>query len=101
MKRCSICGKSFNCPANLASHKRWHKPADQEPTKSEVTSINSEIKTQSQINLEPVLFYNQFLFNNFYTNYYSLTSQTFFQNMPLGYASTSNDFVNFCNNNSS
>ena len=25
-KRCSECDKSFNCPANLASHKRWHKP---------------------------------------------------------------------------
>jgi hypothetical protein len=25
-KRCSECEKSFNCPANLASHKRWHKP---------------------------------------------------------------------------
>ena len=25
-KRCSECDKIFNCPANLASHKRWHKP---------------------------------------------------------------------------
>lgn len=24
--RCDECNKSFNCPANLASHKRWHKP---------------------------------------------------------------------------
>uniref|UniRef100_A0A182VYS7 C2H2-type domain-containing protein n=1 Tax=Anopheles minimus TaxID=112268 RepID=A0A182VYS7_9DIPT len=24
--RCSECDKVFNCPANLASHKRWHKP---------------------------------------------------------------------------
>nr|CAB3256273.1 insulinoma-associated protein 1b [Phallusia mammillata] len=23
---CSECGKNFGCPANLASHKRWHKP---------------------------------------------------------------------------
>ncbi|CAH8454286.1 unnamed protein product [Schistosoma turkestanicum] len=23
---CEICGKVFNCPANLASHQRWHKP---------------------------------------------------------------------------
>jgi len=23
---CSECGKVFGCPANLASHKRWHKP---------------------------------------------------------------------------
>lgn len=24
--RCPECGKVFNCPANLASHRRWHKP---------------------------------------------------------------------------
>lgn len=24
--RCSECDKVFNCPANLASHRRWHKP---------------------------------------------------------------------------
>ncbi|CAH8829773.1 unnamed protein product [Trichobilharzia szidati] len=23
---CEICGKVFNCPANLASHQRWHRP---------------------------------------------------------------------------
>uniref|UniRef100_A0A182M3F3 C2H2-type domain-containing protein n=1 Tax=Anopheles culicifacies TaxID=139723 RepID=A0A182M3F3_9DIPT len=27
--RCPECGKRFNCPANLASHRRWHKPRDQ------------------------------------------------------------------------
>lgn len=24
--RCAECDKVFNCPANLASHRRWHKP---------------------------------------------------------------------------
>lgn len=24
--RCHECGKAFSCPANLASHRRWHKP---------------------------------------------------------------------------
>eukprot|EP00061_Rhincodon_typus_P007666 g29597.t1 len=24
--RCSDCGKVFGCPANLASHRRWHQP---------------------------------------------------------------------------
>lgn len=24
--KCAECDKVFNCPANLASHKRWHKP---------------------------------------------------------------------------
>ncbi|XP_055611308.1 protein krueppel [Uranotaenia lowii] len=27
--RCPECSKRFNCPANLASHRRWHKPRDQ------------------------------------------------------------------------
>lgn len=27
--RCPECGKRFNCPANLASHRRWHKPKDE------------------------------------------------------------------------
>ncbi|CAH8564154.1 unnamed protein product [Dicrocoelium dendriticum] len=26
--RCPECSKIFNCPANLASHRRWHKPRD-------------------------------------------------------------------------
>ena len=24
--KCPECDKTFNCPANLASHRRWHKP---------------------------------------------------------------------------
>ena len=24
--KCPECEKTFNCPANLASHRRWHKP---------------------------------------------------------------------------
>lgn len=39
--RCPECGKKFNCPANLASHRRWHKPRDQINKKSE-TSADSE-----------------------------------------------------------
>ena len=32
--RCPECEKVFNCPANLASHRRWHKPrpANSKPT---------------------------------------------------------------------
>lgn len=31
--KCPECGKRFNCPANLASHRRWHKPRDQQTKK--------------------------------------------------------------------
>lgn len=33
--RCPECGKRFNCPANLASHRRWHKPKDEVLKKQE------------------------------------------------------------------
>ncbi|XP_031631429.1 asparagine-rich zinc finger protein AZF1 [Contarinia nasturtii] len=32
--RCPECGKRFNCPANLASHRRWHKPKEEVMKKS-------------------------------------------------------------------
>ncbi|VDO69182.1 unnamed protein product [Heligmosomoides polygyrus] len=30
--RCPECEKIFSCPANLASHRRWHRPRDQTET---------------------------------------------------------------------
>ncbi|XP_031328412.1 insulinoma-associated protein 1a-like [Photinus pyralis] len=33
--RCPECDKVFNCPANLASHRRWHKPRPNKELKSE------------------------------------------------------------------
>ncbi|ESP02901.1 hypothetical protein LOTGIDRAFT_96643, partial [Lottia gigantea] len=38
--RCPECDKVFNCPANLASHRRWHKP---KPNKSINNNNNSAI----------------------------------------------------------
>ena len=38
--RCPECEKVFNCPANLASHERWHKPN----VKSSVTETNGDTK---------------------------------------------------------
>jgi hypothetical protein len=32
--QCPECGKSFHCPANLASHRRWHKPRPATAAKS-------------------------------------------------------------------
>ncbi|TGZ59081.1 hypothetical protein CRM22_009260 [Opisthorchis felineus] len=34
---CGTCGKVFNCPANLASHRRWHRPTPGQPQKSKQT----------------------------------------------------------------
>ncbi|XP_022911599.1 insulinoma-associated protein 1-like [Onthophagus taurus] len=36
--KCPECDKVFNCPANLASHRRWHKPRPPKETKSEECS---------------------------------------------------------------
>ncbi|KAG7466599.1 insulinoma-associated protein 1 [Solea senegalensis] len=33
--RCPECDKVFSCPANLASHRRWHKPKQQSGAESE------------------------------------------------------------------
>lgn len=39
--RCTECEKVFNCPANLASHRRWHKPRDAPSSKTTPqTSLN-------------------------------------------------------------
>lgn len=38
--RCPECGKRFNCPANLASHRRWHKPKDEVMKKTNDTNTN-------------------------------------------------------------
>lgn len=40
--RCSECDKVFNCPANLASHKRWHKPRNPIEKKAAVEKILNE-----------------------------------------------------------
>lgn len=36
--RCPECDKVFNCPANLASHRRWHKPRSSTATNKSVKS---------------------------------------------------------------
>lgn len=40
--RCPECGKRFNCPANLASHRRWHKPKDEVLKKQQENSENQQ-----------------------------------------------------------
>lgn len=42
--RCPECDKVFNCPANLASHRRWHKPRpikDPKPEEGVVSETES------------------------------------------------------------
>ena len=45
--RCSECDKVFNCPANLASHKRWHKPRNQVDKKTPAEKNQNEEKVAS------------------------------------------------------
>lgn len=48
--RCPECDKVFNCPANLASHRRWHKPRPQGVSK---TSTPTRILPATSNNLTP------------------------------------------------
>lgn len=38
--KCPECDKVFNCPANLASHRRWHKPRPNKEVKHEEVTDN-------------------------------------------------------------
>ncbi|KAL7729848.1 hypothetical protein ACLKA6_014705 [Drosophila palustris] len=40
--KCSECEKVFNCPANLASHRRWHKPKSEMQTGKKRQSSSNE-----------------------------------------------------------
>ena len=42
--RCPECEKVFNCPANLASHRRWHKPKASTSSSNNNNSINNSSK---------------------------------------------------------
>lgn len=39
--RCPECEKIFNCPANLASHRRWHKPRNGSDSTTAAASVPS------------------------------------------------------------
>ncbi|CAH8440137.1 unnamed protein product [Heterobilharzia americana] len=43
---CEICGKVFNCPANLASHQRWHRPRITNHKSTNKNENNSQINKQ-------------------------------------------------------
>lgn len=40
--RCPECEKRFSCPANLASHRRWHKPRPGQQQQQQMTSQQAE-----------------------------------------------------------
>ncbi|XP_037025921.1 zinc finger protein 354C isoform X2 [Bradysia coprophila] len=44
--RCAECDKVFNCPANLASHRRWHKPKVVNSPRKSAPSTASEISKE-------------------------------------------------------
>lgn len=46
--RCPECDKVFSCPANLASHRRWHKPKPQN-----AAMVSGNQNTKSEINKMP------------------------------------------------
>uniref|UniRef100_G1Q6M4 INSM transcriptional repressor 2 n=1 Tax=Myotis lucifugus TaxID=59463 RepID=G1Q6M4_MYOLU len=45
--RCPECDKVFSCPANLASHRRWHKPRPAVANATTVSSIDAKLPPSS------------------------------------------------------
>lgn len=45
--RCTECEKVFNCPANLASHRRWHKPRVSKLVTEATTNLTTPTTTVS------------------------------------------------------
>ena len=41
--RCPECDKVFNCPANLASHRRWHKPKQNQNTEENNNKVTTAV----------------------------------------------------------
>ena len=47
---CPECDKVFNCPANLASHRRWHRPRDTlAPKRKKDAAINPRSPTKNSV----------------------------------------------------
>lgn len=40
--KCPECNKEFNCPANLASHRRWHKPNAKQSAAGSSSPVNGQ-----------------------------------------------------------
>ncbi len=49
--RCPECDKVFNCPANLASHRRWHKPRNN--TNNENNSKKTKVLVAGTATIHP------------------------------------------------
>lgn len=50
--RCPECDKVFNCPANLASHRRWHKPRPPPGTKNSNSTNSPKVLSNSNVKNE-------------------------------------------------
>ena len=47
--RCPECDKVFNCPANLASHRRWHKPRPNGNTSKSSTNTSKTVTSDGLV----------------------------------------------------
>ncbi|XP_017128071.1 zinc finger protein 93 [Drosophila elegans] len=54
--RCPECGKQFNCPANLASHRRWHKPRKEAGKKENRNTTNQQQQVEKKSATEDLAF---------------------------------------------
>ncbi|KAH7730751.1 Protein EGL-46 [Aphelenchoides avenae] len=47
--RCPDCDKVFSCPANLASHRRWHRPKDKPAPELACTQCSVQFETKRSL----------------------------------------------------
>ncbi|XP_060735590.1 insulinoma-associated protein 2 [Tachysurus vachellii] len=58
--RCPECDKVFSCPANLASHRRWHKPRDSQDGKK--VQVHEKASVEGKENTSEMSVKQQHLF---------------------------------------
>ena len=63
--RCPECDKVFNCPANLASHRRWHKPKNNNNNEENNNKATSEPRETPSSQENEAGFLCEFCFKTF------------------------------------
>jgi hypothetical protein len=70
--KCSECEKVFSCPANLASHKRWHGPRPQKGASTSPQSTTRESSTSPSENFTTTNIFNTPAIQLFSENFMAL-----------------------------
>lgn len=95
MKKCFIFSKVFNCPANLASHRRWHKPKGSNLLNSPSTTNKIRQSTMDDSLLEKESLSEDIFEGIFSCTHCGKTFRRYFNNFNNDAIRTYSDFLNF------